>query len=121
MMTASSARVRPCKGNFFIAHSYATPIKKTRAAMHTSHITRQQRLHDQALDRANEQRCRRLVVKRGRQLAAGLAFLDETMQTFAVALNQGLHHALGRCRFGTLKLTKHQAWQPEQPRRNMRR
>jgi hypothetical protein len=78
--------------------------------VHTSHITRQQRLHDQALDRANEQRCRRLVVKRGRQLAAGLAFLDETMQTFAVALNQGLHHALGRCRFGTLKLTKHHSW-----------
>jgi hypothetical protein len=46
----------------------------------------------------------------GGQLAAGLAFPDETMQAFAVALDQGLHHALGRVDSARCKLAKHHPW-----------
>src|SRR2546425_5743115 len=33
-----------------------------------------------------------------------------TLFPYTTLFRSGLHHALGRCRFGTLKLTKHHSW-----------
>lgn len=78
-----------------------------RAGAEARDITGDERLHDKALNRADEQCDGGFVIQRGSQFATLLALRNEPLsKAFAIALDQGVDHALGYGPLGALQLSK---------------
>src|SRR3546814_20094984 len=75
-----------------------------RIAADAGHIVRQHGLHDQALDRADEQGGRGFRIEVRMQFAPCLSGVEQGMQPFAIMADQGLGHALGKRLARSLKL-----------------
>jgi hypothetical protein len=63
-----------------------------------AHIAGQERLHHQALDRADKESGSSLRVEVGVKFFPSFSFFDQTRQSLAITFYERLHYALG-CRF----------------------
>ena len=72
----------------------------------TLHITDQERLHNQPLNRTDKQQSRRLRVEVHVQLPLSLSFFDQALQSRPVSLDECLGYVFSRCFFSRLQLAK---------------